>query len=207
MRALNTENALVLVREDFDEERLCVSPVFQNPRGARAAGQVAMTGQERANYFNVGEIDERLEIDASLVAATRGEIASIVVDVGDAAAHACGEVAPGGTENDGEPVSHVFAAMIAHAFDHGCCAGVADGEALAGDTVEENFAAGGAVEDDIADENAFLGQEARSLGRIGDDAPAGEAFAEIVVGVAFKLERDALRDEGAEALAGRSAEL
>ncbi len=151
-------------------------------------------------------MDQRLQIDAGLVAAARGEVALIVVDESDAAAHAGGEVAAGRAEHDDDAVGHVFAAVIAHAFDHGCCAGVANRKALAGDAVEEDFAAGCAVEDDVADENAFLGQEAGGLGRIGDDAAAGEAFAQIVVGVAFKLERDALRNECAEALAGRSAE-
>ena len=207
MRALDTEDALVLVREDFDEERLRVGPVLENPRGARAAGQVAMAREQGVDFLDVVGVDQWLEIHAGLVAAARGEVALIVVDVGDAAAHAGGEVAAGGTENDGEAVGHVFAAVIADAFDDGGCAGVADSEALAGDAVEEDFAAGCAVEDDVADEDALFGQEARGLGRIGDDAAAGEPFAEIVVGVAFKLERDALRNECAEALAGRAAEL
>ena len=207
MRALDAEDALVFVREDFDEERLCVSPVLENPGGTGAAGEVAMTGEQSLNFFNVFGVDQGLQIHAGLVAAARGEVALIVVDVGDAAAHARGEIAAGGTEDDDETVGHVFAAMIANALDDRGCAGVADSEALAGDTVEENFAAGGAVEDDVADENAVFGQEARSLGRIGDDAATREAFSEIVVGVAFKLERDALRNECAEALAGRSAEL
>ena len=58
----------------------------------------------------------------ALVATARGEVALIVVDVGDAAAHACGKVAAGGTENDGEAVGHVFAAMIADALDNGVVA-------------------------------------------------------------------------------------
>jgi hypothetical protein len=61
--------------------------------------------------------------------------------------------------------------------------------------------------DDVADEDAFFGQEAGGLGRIGDDAAAGEAFAEIVVGVAFEFERDAVGNECAEALAGRAVNL
>ena len=195
------------MREDLDEVRLRVGPVLEDPGGARAAGEVAMAREQAADCFNVFGVDERLQIDAGLVAAARGEVALIVVDVGDAAAHAGGEVAAGGTEDDDEAVGHVFAAVVAHAFDDGGCAGVADGEALAGDAVEEDFAAGCAVEDDVADEDAFLGQEAGGLGRIGDDAPAGEAFAEIVVGVAFKLERDAVGNECAEALAGRAVEV
>ena len=152
-------------------------------------------------------VDQRLQIDAGLVAAARGEVAPIVVDVGDAAAHAGGEVAAGGAEDDDEAVGHVLAAVIADAFNDRGGAGVADGEALAGDAVEEDFAAGGAVEDHVADQDAFLRQEARGLGRIGDDAAAGKALAEVVVGVAFKFERDAVGNECAKALAGRAVEL
>ena len=39
------------------------------------------------------------------------------------------------------------------------------------------------------------------------DAAAGEALADVVVRVAFELERDALGEEGAEALAGGAGEL
>ena len=41
---------------------------------------------------------------------------------------------------------------------------------------------------------------------IDDDAAAGETLADVVVGVAFEGQRQALRDEGAEALAGRALE-
>ena len=96
--------------------------------------------------------------------------------------------------------------MVAHALDHGRGAGVADGETLAGDAVQEGLAGGCAVEDNVADQDAFLGQEAGGLGRIGDDASAGKALAEIVVGVAFQFQRDAGGNERAEALAGRALE-
>ena len=200
------QDALVLVREDLDELGLLTGPVLEDPCGARAAGEVAMAREQGAEFFDVFRVDQRFEIDAGLVAAARGEVALIVVDVGDAAAHAGGEVAAGGTEDDDEAVGHVLAAVVADAFNNGGGAGVADGEALAGDAVEISFAAGCAVEDDVADEDAFLRQEAGGLGRIGDDAAAGEAFAEVVVGVAFKLEGDAVGNEGAEALAGGAVE-
>ena len=82
--------------------------------------------------------------------------------------------------------------MVADAFDDRGGAGVADGKALAGDAVEEDLAAGGAIEHDVADEDVLLGQEAGVLRRIDDDAPAGESLADVVVGVAFQLERDAV---------------
>ena len=43
--------------------------------------------------------------------------------------------------------------------------------------------------------------------RIDDHAAAGEALADVVVRVAFELERDALGEERAEALPGRTVEL
>ena len=46
-----------------------------------------------------------------------------------------------------------------------------------------------------------------SCRRIDDDPAAREAFADVVVGIAFELERDALGEERAEALAGRAGEL
>jgi hypothetical protein len=83
------------VREDLDEARLRVGPVLENPCGARAAGEVAMAFEQAATRLDVFGIDQRLQIDAGLVAARVGEVALIVVDVGDAAAHAGGEVAAG----------------------------------------------------------------------------------------------------------------
>ena len=63
---------------------------------------------------------------------------------------------PAFAEHDHQAVGHVFAAVVADAFDHGGSAGVAHGEALAGHAVEEGFAAGGAVEGDVADRGYSL---------------------------------------------------
>ena len=94
---------------------------------------------------------------------------------------------PRDAEHDDHAVGHVLAAVIAHALDHRGCAGVAHREALAGDAVEEDLAAGCAVEDHVADQDALLGQEAGGLGRIDDDAPAGKPLAQVIVGVAFQF--------------------
>ena len=68
----------------------------------------------------------------AVVAALDGEVAGFIEHVGDAAAHAGGEVAAALAEHDDQAVGHVFAAVIAEAFDDGGGAGVAHGEALAG---------------------------------------------------------------------------
>src|ERR1700727_2813203 len=96
--------------------------------------------------------------------------------------------------------------MIADAFDDRCSARVAHREPLAGDAAEECLAAGRTVEDDVADEDAFLGQEAGGLRRVDDDAAAGESLADVVVRIAFEFKRDAVRDEGAKALSSRALE-
>ena len=85
--------------------------------------------------------DQRLQIDAGLVAAARREVALIVVDIRDAAAHACGKVAAGLAEHNDGAVGHVLAAVIANAFNHRRRAGVANRKALAGDAVQEDLAA------------------------------------------------------------------
>src|SRR5208337_1331489 len=206
-RARYAKHALVLVRIDLDELRLSVCPVFEDPRGARAAGGRPMTRKQVADLLHVSGINKRLEIDAGLVAAANGEVALIVVDVGDAATHAGGEVAPCGTENDDKAVGHVLAAVIAHTLDDGSRSGVADGETLTCDSVQEDFAGCGAVENDVADENTFFRQVTGGLGGIGDDASAGRPLAEIVVGITFEFERDTAGHECAEALTGRAAEL
>ena len=64
-------------------------------------------------------VGDRLQIDGGPVAALLGEVAGFIEHVGDAAAHAGGEVAAGLAEHDDQAVGHVFAAVIAEAFDDG----------------------------------------------------------------------------------------
>ena len=80
-----------------------------------------------------------------------------IPDVGDAAAHAGGEVAAGRAEDDHTAAGHVLAAVVAHALHHRDGAGVAHAEALGRHAAEVALAAGGAVQDDVADEDVLLG--------------------------------------------------
>ena len=106
-------------------------------------------------------------------------------------------------EHDDDAAGHVFAAMVAGAFDDGDGARVAHGEALARDAAEIAFAGDGAVHDGVADDHALFGHDAGL--RIGphDQLAAGEALADVVVGFADEIERDARRRPGAERLARR----
>ena len=128
------------------------------------------------------------------------EVGVFVEHEGDAAAHAGREVAAGGAEDDDDAAGHVLAAVIADALDDGDRAAVAHREALAGAAVEEGPAAGGAVEDHVADDDLVVGAERRLAVRADGEDAAREPLADVVVGVAFELERHARRREGAEAL-------
>ena len=85
-------------------------------------------------------------------------------------------------------------------------AGIAHGEALAGDAAEIAFALDRAVQHGVADDDRFLRHDADCRRRPDDDAPARQALADIVVGIAFELEGDAAREPGAEALPGGAGE-
>ena len=118
-----------------------------------------------------------------------------------------GEVAAGPAEDEHAAAGHVFAGVIADAFDDGQRAAVADGKPLAGNAADIRLAARRAVERDVADDDVVLGDERRLPRRIHGELAARQALAEVVVRVALETHRDAARHERAEALAGRAGEL
>src|SRR6185295_10089725 len=147
-------------------------------------------------------LDHRLELHHRHVAAFL-EAAVGIEHVGDAARHAGREVAARAAEHHHDAPGHVFAAMIARAFHHRDGAGVAHREALAGDAAEIALALDRAVQHRVADDDRLLGHDAGGLARrIDDDAPAREALADIVIGLAFELEGDAAHEPGAKTLPG-----
>src|SRR5690606_32129706 len=148
----------------------------------------------------------RLELYHRHVAAL-GKVAVLVENVGHAARHAGSEVAPGLADDDDDAAGHVFAAVVADAFHHRDRAGVADREALAGHAPEVALALDRAIEHGIADDDRLLRDGPGFLRRADDDAPAGEALADIVVGLADQLERDPAREERGEPLACRARPL
>ena len=124
--------------------------------------------------------------------------------VGDATGHPGSEVTAGGPQDDDAAASHVFATVVADAFHDGSDAGIADAEALASAAVDVDLAGRGTIHGDVADDDVVLSFEAGVRRRVDDEFAAGEALAEVVVGVALDGERHAARDEGAEALTGRT---
>ena len=91
--------------------------------------------------------------------------------------------------------------MIAGAFDHCDRARIAHREAFACDTVEVGLTRDGAVEHGVADDDVLFGHALDMRRRADDDAAARKALADIVVGIAGQIERDAVREERTERLA------
>src|SRR5580693_3172869 len=150
-------------------------------------------------------LGNRFELDLTLIAEA-GEAALRVPDIGNPARHSGREIAPRIADHDDHAAGHIFAAMIARALDDGGDTRIAHREALARDTLEIGLASDRAVQHGVADNDIF-GRFAARLGRLAhDQAPARQALAGVVVGVAVELQRDAVREERAKALAGIAAE-
>src|SRR5271157_495914 len=205
--AAHAEHTLELVREDFDKAIDQIVPVVENHLGAWAAGQLQMAADEVPDGLYILRLEQRLQIDRLQIAALFGEVAALIKDVGDAAAHASGEIATTGPEDHDQTVRHVFAAVIADALDHSGCTGVADGKALAGDSVKETFTTGRTVQSHIAEDDVFLGRKAGIARRIQDETAAGEALAYVVVRVAFEGDGDSLREKRPQTLPGRTVQV
>src|ERR1700677_1166238 len=107
-----SQHALVFMREDLDEARLRIGPMLQDPGGARAAGQVAMPLKQTTHTIDIFAAGQRFQIYAGPVATPRGEVALVVVDIRDASAHACCEVAPGRSKHNHHSVGYVLAAVV-----------------------------------------------------------------------------------------------
>ena len=110
-------------------------------------------------------------------------------------------------ERDDASTGHVLAAVVADTLDDGARAGVAHGEALTGDAAEEGVAVGRTVEHGVADDHVLLGDVCRVGGRAHDERAAGKTLARVIVRLARKRERDALREPAAEALPGGAEEV
>jgi hypothetical protein len=92
-------------------------------------------------------------------------------------------------------------------FHHRIYTRVADAEPFACHAVDVDFATGGTVESNVADDDVFGGDEGGFGRGVEDDFPAAESFADVVVGIAFEFEGDSLGDKCAEALSGTALEV
>ena len=173
----------------------------RNGLGGLAAGVLGVTGdqllelgfvcltavQRLASSMAVGRQD-LLQSNLSQVA-TALEAAILVQNVGDTTGHAGREVAARHAENDYRAASHVFAAVVAHAFDNRRTAGIADAETLAADPGKEGLTIGRTVHDGVADDDVLLRITAEISMRLDDDATARQALADVVVTFAGQFQR------------------
>src|SRR6266849_2297643 len=113
----------------------------------------------RFGQMGIVRFENWLEVNRFQITTLFGEVTALVKNVGNAAAHAGGKISPAGSEHQDQAPGHVFATVIADSLDHRSRSGVADGKALAGNSIEKRFAAGGAVEGNVANQNIFLGGE------------------------------------------------
>ena len=178
---LGSQDALVVARHDLGEAGDRGGEVGKQALRHRGAGLGVVAGEHLFQAGAVGVVERvdvhHLGVDTPLVQ---------VEDVGDAAGHAGREVASGRSEDDGAAPGHVLAAVVADPFDHGVRPGVADAEPFADDAAEEQFAGGGAVGDDVAGDDVLFGGERGAVGGRTMIRAAGQALADVVVGVADK---------------------
>src|SRR5690606_32581335 len=125
-----------------------------------------------------------------------------ITNEGDAAGHACPEVAPDLADDHYDAAGHVLAAVVGDALDHRSGARVAHCESLAGPAGHEQTATGGAVEDGVA---RSLRDSLEAGRRDGDRAP-GHALGHEVVGSAHEIDSNPVDQPGAEALPGSAVE-
>ena len=160
LTAIHAQDSFEFVREHFDEARLRLLPVAENPLGAVAGSQLQMAHQEISDNLHIRLLEQGFEIDRVQIAALLGEIPALVENISDATAHAGGEISTAGAKHEHDAVGHVLAAVVAHALDDRSRSRIADGEAFAGDSVEEGLAASRAIKGDVADDDIFFRGEA-----------------------------------------------
>src|ERR1700691_4751630 len=157
-----------------------------------ALGVLSVPHYQRVQLLEFVLVADWTQLDHSRIAA-RCERAVFVEHVRDAAAHAGCEVASGLAEHHDQPARHVLASVVADALDDRMRTAVAHRESLAGDAAKERFAAGRAVERDVANNYVLLGLERRFLWRTHRHESARQSFAAVVVRLAFEIERDSRR--------------
>src|SRR4051794_36809050 len=173
------ERSAVVVRHDLYEAELRRLPVVEQSCGDDGTGAALVLVQQLAQEIQIVEL-ERLEADELRVAALL-ERSVLVEHVRDPAAHARGEVAAGGADDEHDTARHVLAAVIADALDDRRRAAVANSEPLADESTEERLARRRAVQDRVPRDDVLLGRERRALRRPKRKGPAGETLADVVV--------------------------
>src|SRR5215467_13136086 len=97
--------------------------------------------------------------------------------------------------------------MVADPLDYRVRAAVAHRKSLTRNPSEECFAAGRAVQRDVANQDVLLGFEGRSARRPHRHEATRESLAAVVVGIALEIERDAGLQPCPETLSRRAGQM
>src|SRR5207249_10250517 len=112
-----------------------------------------------------------------------------------AAGHARAEIFAGASEDDDRAIRHVFAAVVAEAFDDGDAAGVAHAKAFARAAAREQHSARRAIHHGVADDRVFVRDKFPVSRRAHDDLAAAHALADVIVRLAFEHDANAARQK------------
>src|ERR1700761_2746149 len=132
------------------------------------------------------------------------EHSAYIIYIRDPATHTGCKVATRIAQDHDPSPCHILTTMIAYSFHHGADPGITHGETLAVFTPYKGFTRSGAIEGYVADYAIFFRDKTGILCRIYDEPCARQTFTEIVIGIAFELQRNPTRIEGAKALTRRS---
>jgi len=133
------ENATIIERHNLDYLLTVFFPAVQDLFRPRTLRQVGMTSDELLHVLFFIRILDGLQVHHLQIAALH-EIARFVENVGDTAAHAGRKISTGSSKHDNPAAGHIFASVIADAFNDGNGTAVADGEPFAGDAANKGFA-------------------------------------------------------------------
>src|ERR1700735_1786076 len=125
---------------------------------------------------------DAMNIDQVMIVAI-DEIPFHVEHVSKTAGEAGAEIYARGAQNADHSPRHVFATMIAGAFDDGERAGVANRKSFPRPARRIEFAAGGAIQAGVAHDNGVARDEIRMSVGPQDDLAAGHALADAVLGL------------------------
>src|SRR3989449_6220072 len=165
-----------------------------------------MPREQFADQFDIVRLLERFEIHELEIAAP-SESTVAVQDERHPAAHARRKVPARLAKHDDAPARHVLAAVITNPLDHRKGTAIANRETLSGHPADVSFAARRAVQSHVADDDVVLRQKGRLTRRVRDELPAGQSFADVIVGIAFEPQGYPTRDERPITLAGRTGTL
>ena len=98
---------------------------------------------------------DRFEVDHRQIT-TSLKMTGFIQHISNSTGHAGSKISSGFTKDNNDPTGHVFATVVAHAFDHRTGAAVPHAETFRRATAEERLAAGGTIEADVANKDVFL---------------------------------------------------